>query len=114
MDEMEDFLANKIDREKEYKIGDVTVVRKVGRPKHLVVNKDESGREYSFIKCRSCNVIKQRFNAGRYPDMRSTRWVGEDGYEWNGHTCPTCHKQKVRLNSKLKALKNKIVEDNKS
>lgn len=49
----------------------------------------------SIVKCKNCGQTKKRILSGRYPN-NDKRWVDDSGLEWNGHTCPICHQNKVR------------------
>lgn len=58
----------------------------------------------STIKCKNCGTTQVRVLAGRYPN-NDKRWVDAEGNEFNGHTCPPCHKEKVR-NRKQRKKRN--------
>lgn len=63
--------------------------------------------EYSVIKCKGCAKECKRYRAGKYSNGKDTRYVDEQGKEFNGHTCPHCHKNKV---SQRKRLNNEIIK----
>ena len=67
-------------------------------------NKDE----YSIIFCKSCKKECKRYYAGKYPSGKDKKYVDEQGGEFCGLKCPTCHKatvaQRKRLNQELKRL----------
>lgn len=52
-------------------------------------------KETSTIRCKNCGETKVRTLVGNYPN-NDKRWVDENGLEFNGHTCPPCHKEKVK------------------
>ena len=52
--------------------------------------------EQNIKECKKCLVMKNRILAGKYPNGKDKKWVDENGNEWNGKTCPTCHKAKQR------------------
>lgn len=61
----------------------------------------EDNRDYQHIKCKSCGETKKRIRAGKRPASKETKFIGEDGLEWNGLVCGPCHKNKVKLKKQL-------------
>lgn len=62
--------------------------------------------EISIIKCKICLETKTRILSGKYPDGKNNRWVDESGLEFNGKTCPTCHKIKMAERKRNKGTTN--------
>ena len=54
-----------------------------------------SNTEHSVIKCKKCGVKKTRYFAGRFPNGKDKIWIDENGIQWSGATCSTCHKENV-------------------
>lgn len=61
----------------------------------------EDTRDYQILVCKHCNQSKKRIRAGKRPQSKETKFVGEDGLEWNGLTCSTCVVEKSRLRKQL-------------
>ena len=63
-------------------------------------------KDYQIVSCKACGISKKRIREGKRPSSKETKFVGEDGLEWNGLKCGTCHSTKVKqtkqLNAKLK------------
>jgi len=55
--------------------------------------------------CKVCKEEKKSFNSGKYPNGKDTRFVDENGKEWNGRTCPACHST---INAKRQMYKRKL------
>lgn len=47
--------------------------------------------ETSVIRCTFCARTFTRYLAGRYPNGKDKKWVNENGKEFSGRTCPSCH-----------------------
>lgn len=73
--------------------------------------------EYELIICKCCGQAKKRYNAGRRPNLKDTRYVDENGKEWSGRRCPRCQVQSVlarkRANSQLKRALKELDNGNK-
>lgn len=67
--------------------------------------KNVSFSEKSTIMCKVCKLIKTRILVGKFDD-KNKKWVNEDGKLFNGKTCPDCHKDKVR--NETKQRRNKV------
>ena len=65
----------------------------------------------SIIVCKSCGLTKKRIRAGKYPSGRSTKWVDENGKEFNGRVCADCHKKKVADKKRFKEQEAKRVRE---
>ena len=61
--------------------------------------------EQNKTKCKICNIVKTRIEAGLYPDSRNKRYLGEDGKHWSGLVCSQCHEQ--RMKDRMKNLRFK-------
>lgn len=60
--------------------------------------------EYSIVKCKECGETKKRYNAGKYPNNKDTRFVDELGKEWSGKRCPECQRARSKSNKRKKSL----------
>lgn len=58
--------------------------------------------------CKKCKVEQDRIHGGRYPNGKDVKWVSNAGLEWSGSTCPTCHKENVKLKQQVRR-KSKIL-----
>lgn len=58
-------------------------------------------QEYQVKTCKICNQTKKRYNTGKRPQSKETRFVSENGKEWNGNSCDECHLSKVKQTKKL-------------
>lgn len=59
-------------------------------------------RDYELIACSWCGQTKKRIRDGKRPESKETRFVDEQGKEWNGRkSCPPCHKDQARLRKQL-------------
>lgn len=67
----------------------------------------EDLRDYEILCCKRCNQSKKRIRVGKRPQSKETKFVGEDGLEWNGKLCPQCVVEKARLRKQL----NKKLKD---
>lgn len=47
--------------------------------------------EQNKRKCRACGAEKNRIAAGKFPNNRDKKWVGDDGKLWNGCVCGECN-----------------------
>jgi DNA-directed RNA polymerase subunit M/transcription elongation factor TFIIS len=47
--------------------------------------------------CKVCRKIKMRIQSGKYPDSKDKKWVDESGVQWNGRTCPDCHRERMKF-----------------
>jgi ribosomal protein S18 len=52
-------------------------------------------QEVDSKECKVCTQVKQRIADKTY-ENGLRRYVDETGKMWNGRTCPTCHKEKVK------------------
>lgn len=68
-------------------------------------------KEFSIIVCKQCGETKKRINAGKYANGKDIRWVDETGKQFNGLTCPSCHKNKVKNKKRLSAAIKRTIEN---
>jgi hypothetical protein len=68
----------------------------------------EDTRDFQIITCKDCGASKKRIRDGKRPESKETRFVGEDGLEWNGRKCGVCHRDSSALNKKLKSRLKKL------
>lgn len=59
-------------------------------------------KESSVIRCTYCGNTHTRYLAGRYPNGKDKKWVDENGREFSGRTCPSCHASRAALNGRLR------------
>jgi hypothetical protein len=59
--------------------------------------------------CKTCNKIKQRISAGKFPNGKDTRYVDENNKQWTGSVCPDCLKEKAKVRSKAARAAKKVV-----
>lgn len=57
--------------------------------------------EQNLRLCKVCNTLKQRIEAGKF-DAKNKKWKDEDGLIWNGSTCGSCNKKRVRIAMRIK------------
>lgn len=55
----------------------------------------------SIIHCKKCGEEKTRIRSGTYPNGKDIKWLDSEGKEFNGRTCPSCHKNKVKHSKHL-------------
>ena len=59
--------------------------------------------------CKSCGQEKIRNLVGKF-NSKDKKYHDENGKTWNGHVCPSCHKENIKMKIKLsRALKKSIV-----
>jgi hypothetical protein len=63
--------------------------------------------EVTYRVCKVCGVEHKRFDGGRYPNAKDVRFVDENGRQWNGAVCPSCHSTRVALQRKAKRDKKR-------
>lgn len=51
--------------------------------------------EKNLRQCKQCGEKKLRVLAGRF-NHKDKKYVDDSGGTWNGNTCPSCHKDKVK------------------
>lgn len=62
--------------------------------------------EENLRKCKDCGEIKPRILVGKF-DHKNKRYHDGTGKAWNGSRCPSCHKEKAKLNMKvMRAIKS--------
>lgn len=61
----------------------------------------EDTRDYQIVTCKKCGQSKKRIRAGKRPQSKETKFVGEDGLEFSGLTCGPCHRNKVKQTKQL-------------
>jgi hypothetical protein len=47
--------------------------------------------------CKTCLQLKDRISAGKFPNGRDKKWVGQDGLLWNGASCGKCNQNRAKL-----------------
>lgn len=52
--------------------------------------------------CRKCGGLEVRKQDGYFPDGKNKRFVDATNAQWNGRTCPSCQKKKVKEQVKQK------------
>tara|TARA_R110000868_G_scaffold66014_6_gene197015 strand:+ start:11211 stop:11426 length:216 start_codon:yes stop_codon:yes gene_type:complete len=63
-------------------------------------------QESNLRICKTCNKIKTRITAGKFPNGKDKKHVDENGKQWTGSVCPDCLKEKSKLHSaKVRAAK---------
>lgn len=65
--------------------------------------------ESNYRVCKQCKQSKLRSKAGIRPNGKDSRFVGEDGQEWNGKVCPACHAHNCKVKQKEKRQKKNEV-----
>jgi len=59
--------------------------------------------------CKTCNKIKERISAGKFPNNKDKRYVDENGKQWTGSVCPDCLKDKSKVRSAASRAAKKVV-----
>lgn len=62
--------------------------------------------ERNIRQCKRCKVLKERILQGKFND-KDKKWSDPEGGIWNGHTCPTC--TRIRVKESMRKLRNKNV-----
>lgn len=62
----------------------------------LIEGKETRRTEVNLIKCKVCEQLKTRIEAGKYPNGKIKVYTNEFGKKWNGKTCPDCNKDRVK------------------
>lgn len=62
--------------------------------------------ETNLTKCKKCGELKKRTQSGFFNE-KDKRWVDETGGLWNGKSCPTCTRIRVK-----EAMKKARIGDN--
>lgn len=52
--------------------------------------------------CKRCNKIKDRIQAGKFPNNKDKKWVDDTGKQWSGSMCPACVVELARLRKQKK------------
>lgn len=68
-------------------------------------------REVSIVTCKCCKVTMNRYLSGKYPDKRNKKWVDENGREFSGTICPTCHVKRVALRNRNRRKLRKMLKE---
>jgi hypothetical protein len=68
-------------------------------------------KDFSIITCKQCGQSKKRINMGKYANGKDIRWCDETGKQFNGLTCPDCHKNKVKNKKRLKSAIIKTIQN---
>lgn len=55
-------------------------------------------------KCKKCNEIKSRIEAGRFPNGKDKKWADENGKLWNGNVCGSCNVARAKEVMKVARL----------
>ena len=67
--------------------------------------------DYSIIKCKGCGELKTRYRDCKFDNKKDTRWVDENGRQFSGKMCPSCHADRVALNQRNRRNQNKILKE---
>jgi len=66
--------------------------------------------EKNLVKCKICKELKSKIMSGKYPNNKDVRWIDEDGSQWSGKVCPSCHRDRNKQNQKIKRAHQKLDE----
>lgn len=58
-------------------------------------------KDFQILVCPKCNQTKKRIRVGKRPNSKETKFIGEDGLEFSGRVCGTCHRNKVKQTKQL-------------
>lgn len=47
--------------------------------------------EVNLRRCKFCNGLKQRIEAGKFPNGKDKKWRDESGKLWSGNLCSDCN-----------------------
>jgi hypothetical protein len=67
----------------------------------------EDSRDSQVLVCKKCGQLKKRIRQGKRINSKDTKFVGEDGKEWNGLVCSTCVVEVSRQRKRDRALTKK-------
>lgn len=56
--------------------------------------------------CKSCKVLKDRIEDGKFPDAKNKKWRDAEGGLWNGSECNSCFKIRLKEHMKSKRKPN--------
>ena len=56
--------------------------------------------------CKKCGEEKNRILAGKFPNCRDKKWVGDSKLLWNGNICPECNVKESF--TKMRKLRDKV------
>jgi len=61
--------------------------------------------EKDSIICKTCKLEIARYNAGKYPNQKDTKYVDIDGKIINGKNCADCHRHIIKYKTRNKRNK---------
>jgi hypothetical protein len=67
-------------------------------------------KEIDISKCRTCGKLEVRKHSGSF-DGKNKRFVDSEGKLWNGRNCSSCHRNKVKVQTKEKRTNAKPQSD---
>jgi ssDNA-binding Zn-finger/Zn-ribbon topoisomerase 1 len=69
-----------------------------------------ASKDDDIVQCKVCQQLKRRIVNGKRPNLSSKKYVDPFGKEWNGKTCPTCHREKQKAHMKKRRSKEVTTE----
>lgn len=63
--------------------------------------------EKNKTTCRNCRQAVWRILDGKFENQKDKRWIGEDGKQWSGLVCPTCHTELTRQRTNERRAKER-------
>lgn len=60
--------------------------------------------------CKGCNEPKIHILDVKY-DYKNKRYIDEEGRQWNGRFCPSCHNLKMKSHMRGKRITIKVVPE---
>lgn len=60
--------------------------------------------ESNLTKCKQCEVLKVKTEAGKYPKGKTKKFIDENGLQWNGKLCPQCNQQRAKNTMKASRI----------
>ena len=59
--------------------------------------------------CKKCNQLKNRIEAGKFPNGKDKKWADESGKLWNGSVCGGC--TVIKAKETMKVLRDKKLRE---
>lgn len=63
--------------------------------------------EQNTRECKQCEQLKQRIEAGKFPNGKNKRWRDESGKLWSGNLCGECNNARCKEAVKKTRYENK-------
>lgn len=61
------------------------------------MNEEVKPTEVNLIKCKVCEQLKTRIEAGKFPGKGNIKkYTNELGEAWNGKVCVTCNRDRMK------------------